>query len=251
MFKAASITSASLLAIGITGTSAKIGNYNSVGGGHDTITAMCAEANPPRYSAVAKLCKELGTDGLNFGLDDTVLLSVKAVDRLVGNEGPTFNMRDILEAEDVVAAYNKIMASTLRTERKLLVDYGWCSSAAGFLGGVSADSSNYCDPSQSCDSSMGCEDPLSACCITHDKCLQGPGSGTTSRCDEVDCSGSSCDEHLSACAWNVSCCTWWSCDYQCIAFSSGIAATFNGVGSWSPQHEWNPDGSNSDAMCTA
>ena len=168
---------------------------------------MCAEANPPRHSAVAKLCKELGTDGLNIGPDDTVLFGVKALDGLVGNEGPTFNLRNILEAEDVVAAYNKIMASTLRTERKLLVDYGWCSSALDFLGGISADSSNYCDHSQSCDSSMGCDDALSLCCITHDTCLNSPGSGTTSRCGEVDCSGSSCYEHLSACAWNITCCT--------------------------------------------
>ena len=128
---------------------------------------ICAKANPPRYSAVAKLCKELGADGLDIGPDDTVLFGGEALDGLVGNKGPTFNMRNILEAEDVEATYNKIMASNQGTERNLLVDYGWCSAAAGFLGGISPGSSNYCNVSQICDSSMGCGDSLSSCCITY------------------------------------------------------------------------------------
>jgi hypothetical protein len=243
------------LAVGITGAAAKIGNYNAVDNKHDTIDEICAEANLPEYSKVAKLCKELGSKGLDIGMDDTVALSNGAPNKLVRDKGSSFSMREILEAEDAEAAYNEIVAQDMKQiERKLVVDYGWCSSNAGFVTGISDDSSNYCDPSQSCDSFVGCGSSLSSCCITHDRCLQGPGSGSTSRCTEVNCKGSTCDARLSSCAWNVSCCSFsfWSgftCDATCVTASTTISAAFGTGSSLSPQSGYNTGGNDSDSIC--
>merc|ERR1712051_166265 len=131
-------------------------------------------------------------------------------------------------------------------ERKLFIDYGWCSSNIGFLTG-GPDSSNYCNPSLECDSYVGCDSTLSSCCINHDKCLQGPGSGSTSRCAEVNCKGATCDKRLSSCAWSLSCCSrgWWGvpfCNSRCVTASSAISAGF-GIGeSRSPQSSYNTGG---------
>ena len=141
------------------------------------------------------------------------------------------------------------------SRRKLAVDYGWCSMAAGFVTGFSSDSSNYCDPSQSCDSSGGCGNSVSSCCIVHDKCLQANVAGT-SRCEQTNCKGSTCDSHLSSCAWGVSCsykykCGWWSCwgyDVGCGAASTAIAGVM-GLGSSSPQASWNTDGDDLHSCC--
>mmetsp|Transcript_25414 Transcript_25414/g.39985 ORF Transcript_25414/g.39985 Transcript_25414/m.39985 type:complete len:254 (-) Transcript_25414:120-881(-) len=243
------------LAVGITRAAAKIGNYDAVDNQHNTIDEICAQANLPEYSKVAKLCKELGSKGLDIGMDDAVALSDGTPDKLVGHEGSSFSMREILEAEDAEAAYNNIVAEdTKQTERKLVVDYGWCSSNAGFVTGISDDSSNYCDPSMSCDSFAGCGSSLSSCCITHDRCLQGPGSGSTSRCTEVNCKGSTCDTRLSSCAWNVSCCSFsfWSgytCDATCVTVSTTISGTFGTGSSWSPQSGYNIGGDDADSIC--
>mmetsp|Transcript_21534 Transcript_21534/g.46794 ORF Transcript_21534/g.46794 Transcript_21534/m.46794 type:complete len:254 (+) Transcript_21534:120-881(+) len=244
------------LAAGITGAAAKIGNYHAVDNKYDTIDATCVEANLPEYSKVAKLCNELGSKGLNIGMDDTVALTNGAPNKLAGNKGSSFSMREILEAEDAEAAYNEIAAQDMKQiERKLLIDYGWCSSNAGFVTGISDDSSNFCDPSQSCDSFVGCGSSLSSCCITHDRCLQGPGFGSTPRCTEVNCKGSTCDANLSSCAWNVSCCSFsfWSgfwCDRTCVTASTAISATFGTGSSLSPQRNLNTGGDDSDSICS-
>mmetsp|Transcript_25413 Transcript_25413/g.39983 ORF Transcript_25413/g.39983 Transcript_25413/m.39983 type:complete len:261 (-) Transcript_25413:120-902(-) len=250
------------LAVGITRAAAKIGNYDAVDNQHNTIDEICAQANLPEYSKVAKLCKELGSNGLNMGMDETVFLRDGAPDKLASQKGPSFNMREILEAEDIEAAYNNIEAGNMmQTERKLVVDYGWCSSNAGFLAGISDDSSNYCDPSQDCDSSVGCGTTLSSCCITHDQCLnsgEGSISGSAwnplTRCSEVNCKGSTCDTRLSSCAWNVSCCSFsfWSgytCDATCVTVSTTISGTFGTGSSWSPQSGYNIGGDDADSIC--
>lgn len=252
LFSASSVSSL-LLVIGITGTAAKLGNYK--------IGDACAQADLPKYSRVAKLCQDLGPNGLDIGLDETIIMRNRASDMA----GPSFSMREVLEAHDAEAALDAIHARDQKqSERKLFIDYGWCSSNIGFLTG-GPDSSNYCNPSQECDSYVGCDSTLSSCCINHDKCLQGPGSGGTSRCAEVNCKGATCDKRLSSCAWGVSCCSrgsgvrvssgslsgWSSCDYTCVTASSAISAGF-GIGeSLSPQSSYNTGGDDSDAICSA
>jgi len=169
-------------------------------------------------------------------------------------------MREILEAENIKAAYNEIEAgSMMQTGRKLFVDYGWCFSSEGFINGTSENSSNYCDPNQDCDSSVGCGPNLSSCCIAHDQCLDsGEGSiigspwNPFTTCTEVNCKGSTCDANLSPCAWNVSCCGFsfsgYSCDAGCVGASTGISALF-GTGSSSPLSDFNTDGDDSDSVC--
>jgi len=164
-------------------------------------------------------------------------------------------MREILEAEDVDAAYNEIEArDQQQTERKLVFDYGWCSTNAGWISGALSDSANYCDDSQTCDSFTGCGTEIDSCCITHDKCLQGPNSGSTDRCSEVNCKGATCDQNLSTCAWNVSCCSWSgtlpTCDRTCINISSTISVGMGGVAGYSPQYSYNTEGDDSDSVCT-
>jgi len=123
--------------------------------------------------------------------------------------------------------------------RKLFVDYGWCSTNAGFvLSSVSdlnfQDTANYCDPDQTCDSIIGCGTALSSCCIKHDECLQNEKvtrQYVMSKCDYTDCKPVDCDLALVACAWGVSCwkrwrCGWWWCTYfdtTCGSYSSMTA----------------------------
>jgi len=242
--------------IGIFGAAAKLGNFNTAPGVHDTIEGICTETNLPKYSKVAKLCEDLGANGLDISLDDTVLFGGEARDGLVGYKGPTFNMREILAAEDAEAAYNEIEARyQQQTERKLFVDYGWCSTNCRWITGALDDSSDYCNDSQTCDSFAGCGSELSACCITHDKCLQGPPHGSTNKCVEVNCKGATCDKNLSTCAWNVECCRYnsWglpvSCDGNCITASSTVSTIMGGVGGVSPQSSHNTEGEDSDSVC--
>ena len=256
MFNVTPLFSSSLLLLGISGAAAKLGNFNTVGDVHDTIDEVCAATNLPKYSKVAKLCKELGTNGLDISLDDTVLFRGKAPDGLAGYKGPNFNMREILEAEDVEATYNEIEARyQQQTERKLLVDYGWCSTSARFVTKLTkVDSSRYCDDSQTCDSSIGCGSELSSCCIKHDKCLQAPSLGNTKKCNKANCKGSTCDKHLSKCAWNVSCCSrsWFriSCDWSCISYSTLTAVVMGGIGNIYPNIGHNNGGDDSDSVCS-
>jgi len=246
MFIHAPRITTSLFVIGITGTAAKIGNYNNVGNIDDTIAGFCAEAKLSK--SVGKLCKELGPNGLDLGLDETINL-------IGGPEGlrPTFTMREILAAKDVEVKFHEIQARNQKqTERKLVVDYGWCSSNLGFMAGWANDSSNYCAGDQSCDSYAGCGSDLSECCIVHDKCLQATEYGSTDTCPSVDCKGVTCDANLAACADNINCCSgggWGGCDFTCIAASTGITTAF-GRGASSPQRDHNIDGADTDAICS-
>lgn len=249
MFIYAPRISTSFFLIGITSTAAKIGNYNTVGDVHDTIVDVCAEANLPRYSKVDKLCTELGPDGLDIGLDETITLYDGAPD----GAGPTFNMREILAAKDAEAAFDEIQARNQKqTERKLAIDYGWCSSSIGM---IFRDGSNYCDMDQTCDSFLGCDTDLSRCCIVHDKCLSSPASYATAKCPAVNCKGATCDANLSACASNVSCCSWLGgfvpfCDGACMSASTAVSGLF-GLGDMSPKAGHNTDGADSDTVCLA
>jgi len=244
MFIHAPRITTSLFVIGITGTAAKIGNYNNVGNIDDTIAGFCAEAKLSK--SVGKLCKELGPNGLDLGLDETINL-------IGGPEGlrPTFTMREILAAKDVEVKFHEIQARNQKqTERKLFVDYGWCSSSPGVMWGN--DSSNYCASDQTCDSYAGCDTDLSGCCINHDMCLQASQHGSTDKCPGTNCKGRTCDINLAACADNISCCSgggWGGCDFACIAASTGISSLF-GV-SFSPQSGQNIDGADTDAICSA
>jgi len=246
MFIYAPRITTSLFVIGITGTAAKLGNYNNVGNIDDTIAGFCAEAKLSK--SVGKLCKELGPNGLDLGLDETINL-------IGGPEGlrPTFTMREILAAKDVEVKFHEIQARNQKqTERKLFVDYGWCSGSPGVIWGD--DSSNYCADDQTCDSWDGCDTDLSGCCINHDKCLQATEYGSTDKCPGTNCKGSTCDANLAACAYAVSCCSggggWWGCDFACVTSSTAIAGLF-GNPSLSPKMGQNTDGADTDAICSA
>lgn len=234
---------------------------------HDTLADACAEAHIPEYSKVAKLCKDLSAGDLDVGVDDSI--SLGTMGHKLNNEPLSFNMRQILEAEDPEAAYNKIEAAydkidnkmdnkidaemMKQTERKLqflpvppLYDYGWCSTNLfKLLGGH--DTANYCNPSQTCTIWPGCGTDLSDCCITHDKCLNNSdGYVENHRCSETDCKGGPCDAQLSDCAWNVSCCSYGVfCDTECIKFSTTIYAFM----SQEPNGDQNAEGENTDSVC--
>jgi len=223
----------------------------NLGDVHVGIGEACAAADLAPYSRVAKLCKDLGPGGLDVGLDDAIHVTMG--DAAAAGAVSAFRVSELLAAADPEAALDALAAAqTTQVQRRLIVDYGWCSSNLGFVTGMAADTSNYCDPAQDCDSYGGCGSTLSQCCINHDKCLQVPGSGATSRCEEADCKGLTCDANLSSCAWGVSCCTgdsWWSCDLACTTMSSGISAGF-GIGASSPQSALNTGGSDADAACS-
>jgi len=237
--------------IGVTGTVAKLGHHGIVGDAHVGIGEACARTPFPEYSRVAKLCHDLGPNGLDIGMNDTVTLGHV----VVGGEDPSFSMWDLLKkAKDAEAALDVLMTrNRQQTERKLFIDYGWCSSNIDFVAGLSGDSSNYCDPSQECDSSVGCDSALSECCIVHDRCLQDPASGSTDRCPAVNCKGTTCDANLSVCAWGVRCCTFGQaglqCDWTCVTASSAIAGGF-ALGDNSPQSDHNTGGDDADAVCS-
>lgn len=219
----------------------------NLGDVHVGIGEACAAADLAPYSRVAKLCKDLGPGGLDVGLDDAIHVTMG--DAAPAGAASAFRVSELLAAADPEAALDALAAAqTTQVQRRLILDYGWCSSNLGFVTGMAADTSNYCDPAQDCDSYGGCGSTLSQCCINHDKCLQVPGSGATSRCEEADCKGLTCDANLSSCAWDVSCCEGWSCDLACTTMSSGISASF-GTGASSPQSALNTGGSDADAAC--
>jgi len=238
--------------IGITGTAAKIGNYNTVGDVQDTIADACAEANLRRYSIVDKLCKELGPNSLAVSLDETITLYDGAPEGALDGAGPTFSMREILAAEDPEVAFDEIQARNQKqTERKLAIDYGWCSSNIGFVLEWEDDSSDYCKHDQECDSLIGCGTALSECCIVHDMCLQATSRGPTFYCPAVNCKGATCDANLASCAWGVSCCGWngwiWGCDRVCLVATTGVSGAMR---HGKPNSGNNVDGADSDKVCS-
>ena len=124
MFNVPPLFSSLLLLLGISGAAAKLGNFNTVADVHDTIEEVCVAINLYKYSKIAKLCKEFGTNGLDTSLDDIVLFGEKASNGLVGYKSPNFIMREILEAKDVEAAHNEIEACyRQQTKRRILIDH--------------------------------------------------------------------------------------------------------------------------------
>jgi len=276
MVNAAVIVSASLLVIGITVAAFMVlkAQYDAKDGNYNTVGEICAdlEGTIEPQGEVARLCKDFGAEGADVGLDDPIICSQDAKDEsfeymgtVEDYTGPMFTMREILEADDVQAKYDEVeircasgrrqlalRGSAASSGRDLLVDYGWCSINAGFITGLSSDSSDYCNPNQSCDSWGGCGGSLSSCCIVHDKCLQS--TSATSRCQKTDCKGKTCDKNLASCAWGVSCsykwkCGWWKCwgyDVGCGVASTAVTAAMGGV---VPQANWNTGGANTHTCC--
>jgi hypothetical protein len=237
---------------------------------HNTVGDICAEIDfEGEFNDVAKLCLEFGPDGSDISLDDGIYCGKdesyfeEAEEESDLGDMYSFTMRDILEADNVQTKYDEIEARCLaeaNEERKLVVDYGWCSTNAGFVIGLSDDSSNYCSPSQtSCDSYIGCNTDLSSCCIVHDKCLQAPFDGrsyslSNSICGATDCKGGTCDSNLSKCAYKVSNQRkkWGWSSRSIFWYDFGQWGAAKAVGfsmSFEPNKSFNSNGQNTNQFC--
>ena len=94
----------------ITDTAAKISNYITIIDLRANMDNIYADTDLSKYTNVAKLCKEIGTNSLDIDLDDTVFLGIRVPDRCVGHKGHILNIHKILEAKDAKAMYNEIEA---------------------------------------------------------------------------------------------------------------------------------------------
>ena len=175
---------------------------------------------------------------------------------------PSFTMREVLGSDDLEQTYTAVVdrcqGTTGRRQMAWLPheNYGWCSTAAGFVVSTATglgevpDTAHYCDASDS-EAPDGRGSATSMCCVEHDKCL------TCDVGDRPGCTGSSknggqCDTELAQCAWGVSCRSplfhYWTCspwswfsgrscqrhtvwkyDFDCLAVSTLISTSMAGI----------------------
>ena len=161
------------------------GDNSTSGDSLNTVDDLCALAPNSTKESVAKLCKDMS----GVGLDETiycgqeVLKEIEEAALSAPPEGPSFTMREVLASADTEQTYNAVVdrcqPTTARRQMwNLRENYGWCSTALGFVAATvssgvigNTDSANYCDASTS-EASQGKGSQMSGCCVEHDKCLR-------------------------------------------------------------------------------
>ena len=106
----------------------------------NTVDDLCALVPNSSQGGVAKLCKDL----LGVGLDDSIYCGQEVLQETeeapLGSASPepSFTMREVLSSADTEQTYNAVVdrcqPTTARRQMwNLRENYGWCSTALGFV----------------------------------------------------------------------------------------------------------------------